>query len=406
MRTTCLLLFMVVSGCSTASSDSSADAGSMSDASTPSDGGTPFDFAVPADASTRSLSANDVSVLFPIQTAASVPLLWAADTEGNGGALLPRATFDQIAEPFNPQHMDPASAYAALRVVSLRFDPCFPGAPCQAQIRLVMQTVDPTDGRAEDGAIHLLYNLTHDEFASLLVDLRALTAHSEPTPADAPLGPNPTLMVQGLDGDYAQGLRALVTRYAGATTLARMTFMTRTNSRASTWHFGGFNLREFSPTGPISIVGLPSGTTQQQVLNGAAAVYNYAFTPVQAAQPAVLTVLSADTIPSLSPSALADAHEALALIDNPSLSSPESIDCASCHVARRIRDYLSMVFPADTAPTSAYEGEVEAHHVLGGADANPDNLRAFGYFDRAPAVSQRVANESHAVLANIESMYP
>lgn len=361
------------------------------------DSGTP---PVDADAGTvlvpHALTANDVSVLFPLSEPAA---LWPADLEGKGGPLLPRATFARIGRSLL-KDIDPADAeYAALRVVAVRFDPCFGQAPCVPQLRLVLQAIDAANRRAHDGAVHLHYNLTDEELGKLASDVRALTTLAPENADGLPLGPSPSLTNQGVSGTYGTALRALVTRYAGAANLSRMTFMTRTTARAGQWEFGGVNLKWFSPEGDLPIAGLPAGTHLQTVASEAASqLYRYSVTPATAHPSALSEVMDGEKVSAVATEALAAAHEALARLENPTLETPGTADCASCHLANRLRGYLDQKSPQTAAPSTLYAGRAQAIRVLGSAETNNDSLRAFGYFDSDPVVSQRIANETHRVL--------
>jgi cytochrome c peroxidase len=89
--------------------------------------------------------------------------------------------------------------------------------------------------------------------------------------------------------------------------------------------------------------------------------------------------------------------DALTRAENPSLDSPATIDCAACHLANRLRGHLQTAFGLSSP--LAYTSPAEATRLIGGAERDNDNLRAFGYFDAQPAISQRVANETVQVLA-------
>ena len=161
------------------------------------------------------LGRHDVSVLFPLSAQGA---LWPASTPANGGELLPRAVFAKIGMGLFPK-IDDAAEYDALRVVAVRFDPCFRtslAGTCQAQIRLVFQTVG-ADG-ANDGSVHALYNLSDADFKTVVAGLRAIAPAEHR--AYRPLGTSPALVAQGVDGAYGKALEALVVAHAGAATLA------------------------------------------------------------------------------------------------------------------------------------------------------------------------------------------
>jgi hypothetical protein len=124
--------------------------------------------------------------------------------------------------------------------------------------------------------------------------------------------------------------------------------------------------------------------------------------PDEGRDPELAPAYSEGGIEAASADERAAAYAILAGIENPTIDTPESVDCASCHLANRLRGYLDLRHPPATAPESRYVGQADAARVVGGAETNNDNLRAFGYFGVDPVVSQRTANETHAVLAALD----
>jgi hypothetical protein len=75
------------------------------------------------------------------------------------------------------------------------------------------------------------------------------------------------------------------------------------------------------------------------------------------------------------------------------------VDCASCHVASRARTNAEQRRAVDT---SAWAEAFRANprfdlRRVDGAGNDPRALRAFGYFGRLSALSQRTINESAEV---------
>lgn len=350
----------------------------------------------------RSLSTNDVSVLFPLGRGD----LWPASMPARGGQpLLPRSAVDLPGRPVIRELQGPDATYAGLRVVSLRFDPCFSGNPCYPQIRLVLQGLSANGAGAFDGAFHALYNLTADEFAGLTVRLKALGASAPENEGVTRLEVSPSLLAQGMTGAYAAGLRDLVTQYIGAPNLAKLTFMTRAAGGGDRWDFGGFNLKDFQPGGAFPIAGLDGGPLQQTVREGGgggpgrgpggAQAYAYAVTP-DVLHGEVALVLSSGAAANAAPADRQRAMDALTRVENPSLESPDTVDCAACHLANRVRGHLQATFSLSSS--LSYSGTAEATRLIGGAERDNENLRAFGYFNDQPAISQRTANETIKVL--------
>ncbi|MBP9089344.1 MAG: hypothetical protein KBG15_24695, partial [Kofleriaceae bacterium] len=337
------------------------------------------------------LGRHDVSVLYPL-TKANERLIKASDA-AQGGALLPKSAFDKIGRSLVNTVEDDAE-YDALRAFAVRFDPCFQTAlasKCQPQIRIVFQTFNSADALVNDGSVHALYNLTDAEFADVTAQLRTIapSAHKK----YRPLGVSPALAAQGADGEYGQKLKAVVLAHAGATNLARMTFMTRENARQGLWVFGGFHIKAqattgFPSPGPISIFG--STLTEQTVSNRGFGSFAWTLTPEFAdadgrkgTDAAMLATLPAKDKAKL----YAWTQRQL----SPKANVPDTTDCGSCHMAGHPAQVLEK---AD----SKLKGLDRGPRVIGASDTGGDNLRAFGYFFKDAVVSIRAANETAAVV--------
>jgi|JI10StandDraft_1071094.scaffolds.fasta_scaffold53453_4 hypothetical protein len=354
---------------------------------------------------TRSLATNDVSVLFPLGKGD----LWSATTPARGGTtLFPRSAFDLITLPVIRELQGPNATYNGLRVVSMRFDPCFGGTPCYPQIRLVFQGLNDAGTSAFDGAIHALYNLSADEFQAMTVRLKAVASLAPENAAVTRLEVSPSLLAQGMSGAYGVALRDVVTQTIGGAQLAKVTFMTRAQGGGARWDFGGFNLRDFQPAGGFGIAGLDGNVLVQTVREnggrgggggqGPGGAGGYAYTVAPGTLHGQLNaVLSSGAALAATASERQAAMDALARVENPLVESPDTVDCGACHVANRIRGGLQATFSLSSA--LAYASTAEATRLIGGAERDNDNLRAFGYFDAQPAIAQRTANETLKVLA-------
>jgi hypothetical protein len=130
---------------------------------------------------------NDVSFLYPLPQFPARDGLLAMTSSGDQGSLLPSMLFAQLPTLF--EGVDNPTLYNALRVVSLRVDPCFPGstppAPpvCRKQIRMVAQPLvqEGADGGAfslasdtEDATVHLFYDLSDAQFDRVLEGIKDL----------------------------------------------------------------------------------------------------------------------------------------------------------------------------------------------------------------------------------------
>jgi hypothetical protein len=353
----------------------------------------------------HSLTANDISVLFPLPPAGDDALLSAA-TLGKGGPLLPRSVYGEIGLSVVQDLGDTDVEYQAMRVVAVRFDPCFShdvsGTPCQPEVRLIFETVDVAGQRTFDGAVHALYNLDQDEFAALTAELRALTA-AAPENVPGPLQVSPALQAQGEDGPYAQGLRALILAHCGAANLARLTFITRTDVDNGDWKLGGLALIEhldtgFGPPGALPITGIDA--TIQSVLNPGGPGFEFTVHPGLAETIAVQGI-SESGLSAMSHDDQVAVHAWAMRMENPMLTTPDGTDCASCHLAGKTAQVLESLDPTLLTPEDA---AARGSRVITTVDTTQDNLRQFGYYERTPYISQRAANDTRLSLSLFEEI--
>jgi hypothetical protein len=348
----------------------------------------------------QGLGRHDVSILLPVPASGDLP--WRAATPGKGGPLLPRAIFDQIGRSvFNS--LDDAAEYGALRVIAVRFDPCFTvslSSACQPQLRLVFQALQDDahrDRGTHDGAVHALYNLTAEQRGDVIARLRALAAEAPQNRPYVPLGISPALAAQGMDGAYATGLGTLIADHAGASNLARMTFVTRTSSRQGQWELGGFHVRAnaatgFPAPGPIQIIG---DATLQVISNGGfGAGHRFSVSPGLVDERGFPGLDSA-RIPTLTATQQRTLQAWARDQESPRATVPDTTDCVSCHVAGHVSVALEAADPQ--------LGSLDAGpRVIAGAEGAGDNMRAFGYFFNEPMISIRTANETAAVLRALD----
>jgi hypothetical protein len=102
----------------------------------------------------------------------------------------------------------------------------------------------------------------------------------------------------------------------------------------------------------------------------------------------------------------AEAVAALAEVQNPTRHDSGDTQCIGCHLATYLtarRAATSHVDPASLPAWFAAPGARGAHTIAGD---DPRVVRAFGWAGNAPAISQRVLNDTAAVLAEIEARFP
>jgi hypothetical protein len=312
-------------------------------------------------------------------------------------------------------HARPADqTYQALRVVSVRLDPCFQSnGDCLPQVRLVWQPITPANYgstarygvlEAKDAAIHTLYTLTPAMFDKLLASYAALVKATGSDLRNEPLQIHPVLLKQGLDGHFATRLRTLLSKYVGPATLWRATAMQGLPGDDE-WSFTGFNVRDgVAHALAIPRIGTPSQRLQVAQLDHSSFANGLVAPLPDVAEdnylPDVLRERSLNRIPQRA-TALAIA---IADIENPTRNNPETVDCVSCHAAQAAGSLLSR-----SRSGLRNQPEVKAHvfqstlplRNSGLHLADTHVLRAFGYIDRDPAISRRVTNESANVVRQL-----
>lgn len=345
-----------------------------------------------ANAPLATLTMNDVSVLWPMPTSGLTSDFISVTAEGAHGPLLPGSAYVPI-----PQLVAfGAVAIGRLRVVAMRIDPCFRATTtgtCEPMVRLVAQPTSGPDGTSTgfaDAAIHLHYPMSDAELRAFANEVAAARHGMFQS---APLSVHPLLAAEGLTGTFANTLRTLILEHLGADRLSRITFTTRTNSRAAQWQFGRVD-RVGSRFVRVDLEPV-LGTPDLQTLTAGAAG-GYAVDPESLAPDALTDLYDQSStyldVPVASRQALLD--RAYAVL-NPERHTAESIDCSSCHIAGHIARDASDAWPTLT-PTTRFSST----HALDTptAPGQRDRIRAFGYFDQAPQVNQRTINETAATL--------
>jgi hypothetical protein len=340
------------------------------------------------------LGLNDVSVLIPLPSSPAAPGNFAPTDSGARGELLPLAVYDAIPK-FG---VKPAQGldYTRMRAIAIRFDGCFAtpteATGCAAQIRIVMQPIT-SKGATLDSAVHLFYRLTDDEISEVVNELRMLRKLA-PEQSDAPLDINPALLAQGMEGPYGVGLRSLVLKYAGEQNLVRMTFFLRAPPAVEEWFFGGFDRANGSLT-QLNIVSI-----------GKTNAYQYDFVPAGKSPEDTRALQSSASAAAASPEALDAVLGAFARIENPSKYSPDQLPCAGCHVATFVTAHARTALGKSTRTLPDAFTSKHDLRLKGESETTASSLRAFGYFDKKPMISNRVVFESASVLDDFESRFP
>lgn len=351
----------------------------------------------------------DVSYLFPLPERLNDPDVLTVKSQDSLGPLLPRKHIEALPQltPDLQHHL----IYDQLRVVGVRIDPCFPeGDParpkvCHPQIRMVWQPMEERRlGHGEyelhpsDAAIHTFYELSATRFESFARGLQELKKKHRVATQGLPLTVHAKLREQGNSGEFGREFRAWILRFAGEENLTRITFMTVIGG-GTQWHFGGFDVRG----GDLHGIDIPRIHTRTQSFSNMS-FHKDRFMGGLHPEPNdpdhfnELMKHAESYLRNQPDSELRRAAQAIHRIENPSIHSPETMDCVSCHVAQPARLFLQAKRP---------DLQLDRHSMrfrsllnldaVGAKNGMTDRIRAFGYFDRDPAVSHRAIHESAAV---------
>ncbi len=155
---------------------------------------------------------------------------------------------------------------------------------------------------------------------------------------------------------------------------------------------------------------IPSGMINVNFSMTASEPLYDSFQPATTAQDSMQILADYPSAMQATAQARQSAYDAALRIENPNFHSPNTIDCASCHVSQPARQLIGeMVFGFSstgnantfTADPSIPPSNVESTtSVLSGDELN---LHAFSYRDAAPMINQRVINETAAILAYVNS---
>lgn len=363
----------------------------------------------------HALGMNDVSILLPLPRNPWTPVLAtiagdAGDGDRDDAPLVDRAWFDAVVG--EPHDLGPKvgelARFADFHVVAIRFDLCDRSTigvcppDADGRLRLVLQPCVTSGGAVltQDVAVHAFYPIAAEELAAVVGELRAL-ARIQGAPADAPLAVSPAAAAG--NAAYLARLRRLVLRYARADRLVRLTVIgQQARSAAFAWRFRGLD-RGHDRRVPIEIPGIDA-RQQSVLLAGGDTVL---LTEPVADQPAGFALaINGAQFAAAAPDERQAALEALAAVQDPRRHDAIDTQCLACHVATYLTARRAAAAGVDPG---AIAGRFTSPHNLAVdtvASHDPRVVRAFGWAGDAPAISQRVANDTAEVLAEIDARFP
>lgn len=352
-----------------------------------------------ADGGTPLFGLNDVSILVPLPLNEVPVLLRAGDLGASGQPLITRSLYDALV--YSPSLGEDMifEAYDRLQVVGVRFDLCdrVEAGPCkhlEPVLRVVFQPV--AGAEAADIAFHAFYRIPQAERDGLLEQLGQLAA-LQALPTSSALQVSPELKREP-NGAYARSLRALLTRFCGASTLRRLTFFAQPDSLAAIrWEMRGLEMTEKGPV-QLTIPNTASGTQVIQLLGDDVVPSDSADVPSGFSRATRRSEFEAATSSQrlLSLGALVE-------VDNPLLRNTDTLQCVTCHAStflttdRSARAELNATQVGGRYRAASFDLGVGA----GISSSTQASMRAFGWFFDQPAISQRVVNESAQVLVEL-----
>lgn len=365
---------------------------------------------------------NDVSFLFPLSES-----LLSPKSNGAKGALLPRDLFDRI-PPLTDTGAGKDQLYnTELKVVSVRVDPCpntFVDSECSPEVRLIWQPVVKNEETkkwvGDDATLHTFYSLSKKDFAEFKKELLQWKSENEKIGISTQLlslGIHPALKNEK---QHLQ-LKTLLLKNAGEKNLTKITFMSLL-TRNIWWRFGGL-----VKTGSLwAKTKIPRISTPfQDIFNSALEDNSAENDPGVMMDTAITLDLEnypvADNLLYLTSEGFRynddrDQQvffEKLSAVDrfrNPLKTNPNTLDCASCHYADNARFFAEKTYPElkNVVTKEAFANPDPALHNLANTSIGLSGtrlVRAFGYFQDVPSLSQRVINDS-AVSADWMNKHP
>lgn len=359
------------------------------------------------------LEMNDISVLLPLpKSTQEKDELIRPSTQGLGGEILGENAYSKVPSlVFGENRKTRAQNVFAL---GMRIDPCFQEGSgqqiCQKQIRIVWQPI--TDNFSTiDAAYHSFYSLDEAQFRGLMGEMRELSKERGNRDGEA-LFIHPTISKEGLTGNYWKKMKQIILRYAGARNLSRLTVMTVSREKVENgkaWTFEGVNLAN-SKSSRVQATKMKMHGSQDYfqgfMLRGNDLnKFSYRFIPrFNGASVVKRFLVNSDHFKKSPDGDLGLALE-LVKLSNPRLNNPGTTDCMSCHTAKSIQDDMTEHNSDFLSDASVTERIFKSRHNLSNltpVKVSANNLRAFGYFQTQPILSQRVINETAGILDSLQ----
>lgn len=365
---------------------------------------------------------NDVSYLYslPLNSIETTDHLLKPIDEGILGPLLSREIFNKIPTLNNAGNGQTTTYEVELKVVGVRFDPCpqtIGPVACQPEIRLVWQPIqfdsDIGQWTSQDASVHTFYRISRVNFEKVKATLLNIKKQNEKfnvVTNRLPLGVHPGFLNAQTRGSFIQDLNSLIKNQCGDENLYKVTFM-RLLTHNIWWRFGGL-IKHQDQWNHVMVPRL--NMNFQDIFNSAQEVAGGANFPgkemdaIFNIQPETypaeddLTTVVNHGFRKNNDEDLVDFKDKISAIErfqNPKFTSPNDLDCASCHFADSTRFYVNSRFPELTPWQTQFRfsNPDESRYDISNSTIVPRAtrvVRAFGYFGSQPAINQRVINDS------------
>jgi len=360
------------------------------------------------------LDLNDVSILYPLPDSKNWNQLWNGETIGAQGSLMPLSYLKNVPQLVS-QSTNP-TLYPDIKVLGVRIDPCFHEGPapvkCRAQVRLIWQPLklEQEITSTFDASLHSFYEISEEEFKSLLTELTELKKTKVTKNDFLPLGVNPYIKQEGLNGSYDQALRNILLKYIGEKNLSRITFM-QLFMNEKVWFFGGFDFKNTVAT-PIQIarINQPIQAFSNTVSTDRPFWFVGGISPAPEGEENLKILVKDSRViaPQQDEIAIKAAVRAAFRFENPDIHNPGTVDCASCHVAQPAKTWAMRQYPWFQLDVinqqDAYVSDRDLRN-LSPMQPHTNIVRAFGYFMNRPFVAQRTINETASVINYINQNF-
>lgn len=334
----------------------------------------------------------DVTPVWPLPTSADLEARGyiVAAMAADHGVVFPRAVFD--ATPALTRVDEPDVIYANLAVVGARIDPCFQEGfdepPCEASVRLVLQTIlpspaDPSLLEARDASIHAFY--VAEQTQEILDAIAALaTARVERSlDGTGPLTVSPLLQ----DDEGRKLVRQQLLRLIGGDRLVRVTSM-EVHGDNTAWTFAGFAINEIG-----SFANADEVFAQHVLSVGTGGIIKASVDPELApGADNYAILLDEDDALAATLAQRQAAFDAAARVENPVLHNSGTIDCVSCHLAATARA-TALGREELTASPEAYVSD-RYDLTPSSAFTSTQLIHNLGYRFNILALSPRLVNET------------